>query len=83
LVISQRRIGDEGKKSWEVWWDEEQAHIQTPRGRFWEILLSTRFFIFQYGVVYALHVAGDDKSFWVSYHMLFFMCCVDYFSTAG
>jgi len=60
-------IGDEGKKSWEVWWDEEQAHIQTPRGRFWEILLSTRFFIFQYGVVYALNAAGNDKSFWVSY----------------
>lgn len=59
-------IGDEGKKSWEVWWDEEQAHIQTPRGRFWEILLSTRFFIFQYGVVYALNAAGGNKSFWVS-----------------
>jgi callose synthase len=58
-------IGDEGKKSWEVWWDEEQAHIQTPRGRFWEILFSLRFFIFQYGVVYALNAAGNDKSFWV------------------
>jgi hypothetical protein len=61
-------IGDEGKKSWEVWWDEEQAHIQTFRGRLWEILLSTRFFIFQYGVVYALHAAGNNKSFAVSTH---------------
>ncbi|KAG0624695.1 hypothetical protein M758_3G268300 [Ceratodon purpureus] len=58
-------IGDEGKKSWEVWWEEEQAHIQTFRGRLWEILLSTRFFIFQYGVVYALNAAGNNKSFWV------------------
>jgi len=56
-------IGDQGKNSWEVWWKEEIAHIQTTRGRFWEIVLSTRFFIFQYGVVYALNAAGNDKSF--------------------
>ncbi|XP_024386165.1 callose synthase 9 isoform X3 [Physcomitrium patens] len=56
-------IGDEGKKSWEVWWLEEQAHIQTPRGRFWEIVLSLRFFLVQYGVIYALNVVGHDKGF--------------------
>jgi callose synthase len=56
-------IGDEGKKSWEVWWLEEQAHIQTPRGRFWEIVLSLRFFLVQYGVVYALNVVGHDKNY--------------------
>lgn len=59
-------IGDQGKNSWEVWWKEEIAHIQTTRGRFWEIVLSTRFFIFQYGVVYALNAAGNDRSFRVS-----------------
>ncbi|KAG0630756.1 hypothetical protein M758_1G201800 [Ceratodon purpureus] len=56
-------IGEEGKKSWEVWWVDEQSHIQTPRGRFWEIVLSLRFFLIQYGVVYALNVVGHDKNF--------------------
>jgi len=59
-------IGDEGKKSWEVWWMEEQSHIHTPRGRFWEIVLSLRFFLVQYGVVYALNVVGHDRNFRVS-----------------
>ncbi|XP_024363886.1 callose synthase 9 isoform X2 [Physcomitrium patens] len=58
-------IGDEGKKSWEVWWNEEQAHIHTFRGRLWEIILSSRFFLFQYGIVYALNAAGNNKTFWV------------------
>nr|XP_024357146.1 callose synthase 9-like isoform X3 [Physcomitrium patens] len=36
-------IGDEGKKSWEIWWDEEQAHVQTFRGRrFYEAIDSWR-----------------------------------------
>ncbi|CAK9232746.1 unnamed protein product [Sphagnum troendelagicum] len=56
-------IGDKGLKSWEVWWNEEHAHIQTTRGRIWECILSFRFFIIQYGVVYALHVTGRDKNF--------------------
>jgi hypothetical protein len=59
-------IGEEGKKSWEVWWLDEQSHIQTLRGRFWEIVLSLRFFLIQYGVVYALNVVGHDKNFRVS-----------------
>lgn len=59
-------IGDKGLKSWEVWWNEEHAHIQTTRGRIWECILSFRFFIIQYGVVYALHVTGRDKNFNVS-----------------
>jgi len=56
-------IGDKGKNSWEVWWVEEHEHIQTTRGRFWEIVLSLRFFIIQYGIVYALNVSGHDKNF--------------------
>jgi callose synthase len=59
-------IGDKGLKSWEVWWNEEHAHIQTTRGRILECILSFRFFIIQYGVVYALHVTGRDKKFSVS-----------------
>lgn len=37
-------------------------HIQTLRGRILETILSLRFFIFQYGIVYKLHLTGDDTS---------------------
>ncbi|KAJ4775037.1 GLUCAN SYNTHASE-LIKE 8 family protein [Rhynchospora pubera] len=55
-------IGAKGDKSWEVWWEEEQAHIQTLRGRILETILSLRFLIFQYGIVYKLHVGGHNTS---------------------
>ncbi|KAL8123352.1 hypothetical protein AgCh_011353 [Apium graveolens] len=56
-------VGVKGDNSWESWWDEEQAHIQTLRGRILETILSLRFFIFQYGIVYKLHLTGKDTSF--------------------
>jgi len=59
-LVRKGGIGDEGKMSWEIWWNEEQAHIQTFAGRFWEVVLSLRFFIFQYGVIYTLNVARND-----------------------
>lgn len=73
-------IGDKGKNSWEVWWVEEHEHIQTTRGRFWEIVLSLRFFIIQYGIVYALNVSGHDKNFRVSnlsslQHLAYYLTC--------
>ncbi|KAJ9560349.1 hypothetical protein OSB04_005509 [Centaurea solstitialis] len=43
-------VGVKGDNSWESWWDEEQAHIQTIRGRILETILSLRFFIFQSGM---------------------------------
>ncbi|XP_011037937.1 PREDICTED: callose synthase 9 [Populus euphratica] len=55
-------IGVKGQESWEAWWDEELAHIRTLSGRIMETLLSLRFFIFQYGVVYKLHIQGSDTS---------------------
>ncbi|KAK1589242.1 hypothetical protein Q3G72_031874 [Acer saccharum] len=55
-------IGVKGAESWEAWWDEELSHIRTIGGRIAETVLSLRFFIFQYGIVYKLHVQGDDKS---------------------
>ncbi|KAG6790984.1 hypothetical protein POTOM_000094 [Populus tomentosa] len=41
---------------------QHQAHIRTLSGRIMETLLSLRFFIFQYGVVYKLHIQGSDTS---------------------
>ncbi|WOL18279.1 callose synthase 10 [Canna indica] len=55
-------VGIKGEKSWESWWDEEQSHIQTLRGKILETILSLRFFIFQYGIVYKLHLTGSDTS---------------------
>ncbi|KAL0343176.1 UNVERIFIED_CONTAM: Callose synthase 5 [Sesamum angustifolium] len=57
-------IGVPSTKSWESWWDEEQVHLQSTGvlGRFWESILALRFFLYQYGIVYQLHVAQNDKS---------------------
>ncbi|KAI5664996.1 hypothetical protein M9H77_24319 [Catharanthus roseus] len=55
-------VGIRGENSWESWWDEEQMHIQTLRGRILETILSLRFFLFQYGIVYKLHLTGDNTS---------------------
>ncbi|KAM3319238.1 callose synthase 10 [Capsicum chacoense] len=55
-------VGVKGDDSWESWWDEEQMHIQTLRGRILETILSLRFFFFQYGIVYKLHLTGKDTS---------------------
>ncbi|GMH21528.1 hypothetical protein Nepgr_023370 [Nepenthes gracilis] len=55
-------VGVKGENSWESWWDEEQMHIQTLRGRILETILSFRFFIFQYGIVYKLHLTGKHTS---------------------
>ncbi|XP_022879526.1 callose synthase 5-like [Olea europaea var. sylvestris] len=60
-------IGVPANKSWESWWDEEQEHLEHTglSGRFWEIVLSLRFFFYQYGIVYHLNVANGDKSLMV------------------
>ncbi|KAL3528069.1 hypothetical protein ACH5RR_012725 [Cinchona calisaya] len=57
-------IGVPANKSWESWWNEEQEHLQHTGflGRFWEIVLSLRFFLYQFGIVYHLRVANNDTS---------------------
>ncbi|OVA15866.1 Glycosyl transferase [Macleaya cordata] len=63
-INSRGGIGVPASKSWESWWEEEQEHLQHTgfSGRFWEIVLSLRFFLFQYGIVYHLHVDNGNKS---------------------
>ncbi|KAL7608711.1 hypothetical protein Lser_V15G10958 [Lactuca serriola] len=66
----KRWIGDRGgigiaqDKSWESWWDAEQQHLKYTniRGRILEIILACRFFIYQYGLVYRLNIAGGSTS---------------------
>ncbi|KAK6144004.1 hypothetical protein DH2020_020824 [Rehmannia glutinosa] len=55
-------IGVKGEESWEAWWDDELSHIRTFSGRVMETILSLRFFIFQYGIVYKLDVQGTNTS---------------------
>ncbi|XP_068634434.1 callose synthase 10 [Aristolochia californica] len=55
-------VGVKGEHSWESWWEEEQMHIQTLRGRLLETILSLRFLMFQYGIVYKFHLTGKDTS---------------------
>ncbi|PKA48277.1 Callose synthase 5 [Apostasia shenzhenica] len=63
-ISSRGGIGVPANKSWESWWEEEQEHLISTGaiGRFWEIVLSIRFFAFQYGIVYHLHVTNSNKS---------------------
>ncbi|VAI10891.1 unnamed protein product [Triticum turgidum subsp. durum] len=66
-------IGVKGEESWEAWWDEELAHIHTFRGRIMETILSLRFFIFQYGVVYHMKASQENTAlsvYWVSWAVL-------------
>ncbi|XP_056842826.1 callose synthase 9-like isoform X1 [Raphanus sativus] len=69
-------IGVEGAESWEAWWEEELSHIGTLSGRIVETILSLRFFIFQYGIVYKLNLHGSDTSFavygwsWAAFAMI-------------
>lgn len=55
-------IGVKGEESWEAWWEEELAHIRSLGSRIAETILSLRFFIFQYGIVYKLNIKGTDTS---------------------
>ncbi|PON36082.1 Glycosyl transferase [Parasponia andersonii] len=66
-ISSRGGIGVPANKSWESWWDEEQEHLQHTGsiGRFWEITLSLRFFLYQYGIVYQLNVTRNEKSIMV------------------
>lgn len=75
-------IGVPPEKSWESWWEEEQEHLRHSgiRGIIAEILLSLRFFIYQYGLVYHLKITEKTRSFLVyivSYNFRFkFLCCL-------
>ncbi|KAF5950988.1 hypothetical protein HYC85_012981 [Camellia sinensis] len=64
-INQQGGIGIQEDKSWQSWWHDEQAHLRHSRlsSRLIEILLSLRFFIYQYGLVYHLDISGKSKNF--------------------
>uniref|UniRef100_A0A0E0A5W7 1,3-beta-glucan synthase n=1 Tax=Oryza glumipatula TaxID=40148 RepID=A0A0E0A5W7_9ORYZ len=63
-ISSRGGIGVPANKAWESWWEEEQEHLQSTGffGRLSEIILSLRFFIFQYGIMYHLNISAGNKS---------------------
>lgn len=66
-IQNQGGIGVHQDKSWESWWNDEQAHLKHSGliARIVEILLSLRFFIYQYGLVYHLDISQENKDFLV------------------
>lgn len=60
-------IGVPADKSWESWWEDEQAHLKSSglRGQLIEIILSARFLLYQYGLVYHLDIVRGKKSIMV------------------
>ncbi|KAH9624615.1 hypothetical protein KSS87_010318 [Heliosperma pusillum] len=63
-------VGIKGENSWESWWEEEQMHIRTLRSRILETILSLRFFMFQYGIVFKLHIMASSRSLVVTVNLL-------------
>ncbi|PIN16654.1 1,3-beta-glucan synthase/callose synthase catalytic subunit [Handroanthus impetiginosus] len=64
-IKQQGGIGIQQDKSWQSWWIEEQAHLLHCgiTSRLIELLLSLRFFLYQYGLVYHLDISGQNKNF--------------------
>ncbi|GJN41149.1 hypothetical protein PR202_gn00486 [Eleusine coracana subsp. coracana] len=60
-------IGMSVDQSWEAWWISEQEHLRKTsiRALLLEIILSLRFLIYQYGIVYHLNISQRNKSIMV------------------
>ncbi|KAK9269020.1 hypothetical protein L1049_000788 [Liquidambar formosana] len=66
-IKQQGGIGIQQDKSWQSWWNDEQAHLRHSglSARLVEIILSLRFFMYQYGLVYHLDISQQSKNFLV------------------
>ncbi|KAK6933685.1 Glycosyl transferase, family 48, partial [Dillenia turbinata] len=77
-ISNRGGIGVPPEKSWESWWEKEQEHLRHSgkRGLIAEIVLSLRFFFYQYGLVYNLKFTKHHQSFLVyglSWFVIFFI----------
>lgn len=61
-------------KSWESWWEKEQEHRQFTgfKARFREIVLSLRFFLYQYGIIHQLKSGEGSNTIMVKFVMFEF-----------
>lgn len=66
-------FGTTTEQSWEVWWESEQEHLRKTsiHGLLLEIILSLRFLIYQFGIVYYLNIAYPIGSILVASHTNF------------
>ncbi|XP_042020484.1 putative callose synthase 8 isoform X2 [Salvia splendens] len=80
-IKQQGGIGIPQDKSWQSWWIEEQAHLLHCgiASRLIEFILSIRFFLYQYGLVYHLDISGQNKNFvvyvlsWIVFVIIFLL----------
>ncbi|KAF3326591.1 callose synthase 12-like protein [Carex littledalei] len=72
----QGGISVKAEQSWEVWWEEETDHLRNTGlwGKVIEIILDLRYFFFQFGIVYQLHIASNNTSILV--YLLSWICIV-------
>lgn len=63
-IKEQGGIGIQQDKSWQSWWIDEQAHLRGSGvgARCLEIILSLRFFVYQYGLVYHLDITQSSTN---------------------
>ncbi|RYR49519.1 hypothetical protein Ahy_A07g036037 isoform A [Arachis hypogaea] len=63
-ISNRGGIGVPPEKSWESWWEKEHEHLHHSgmRGIITEIILSLRFFLYQYGLVYHLSITNTTQS---------------------
>lgn len=63
-------IGIPVEQSWEAWWESEQEHLRkiSIHGLLLEIILSLRFLIYQFGIVYYLNIAYPTGNVLVASH---------------
>uniref|UniRef100_A0A0D3BTE0 Glycosyl transferase 48 domain-containing protein n=1 Tax=Brassica oleracea var. oleracea TaxID=109376 RepID=A0A0D3BTE0_BRAOL len=60
-------FGVPSEKSWESWWEKEQGHLRHSGvlGVTIEVILASRFFVLQYGIVYQLTAFEENHSIWI------------------
>ncbi|KAG7551365.1 1-3-beta-glucan synthase subunit FKS1-like domain-1 [Arabidopsis thaliana x Arabidopsis arenosa] len=64
-------------RKWETWWEEEQQHLHHSAflGKFFEIVLSFRYFIFQFFIIHKLEISkasglGEKLVYGLSWFMI-------------
>lgn len=66
-MSNQGGIGVQPEKSWDSWWNAESSHLRhsSLSSRIIEVLLSLRFFLYQYELVYHISMLNQNKTFLV------------------
>ncbi|MCO5597148.1 hypothetical protein L7F22_051223 [Adiantum nelumboides] len=60
-LFSRGGVGVNADDSWEAWWNEEQSNRGSFSARLLSSLLSLRFMLFQFGIVYHLKITNHNN----------------------